>query len=44
VRRTSTPASSGSVLSGVKPNTTNSQPAAPAPQPSSPASKPAPAK
>jgi len=44
VRRTSTPASSGSVLSGVKPSTTNSQPAAPAPQPSSPASQPAPAK
>ena len=44
VRRSSTPASSGSVLSGVKPSTTNSQPAAPAPQPSSPASQPAPAK
>ena len=44
VRRTSNPASSGSVLSGVKPNTTNSQPAAPAKQPSSPASQPAPAK
>ena len=44
VRRTSNPAASGSVLSGVKPNTTNSQPAAPAPQPSSPASQPAPAK
>ncbi len=44
VRRTSNPAASGSVLSGVKPSTTKSQPAAPAPQPSSPASQPAPAK
>src|SRR6201987_4022643 len=41
VRRSSTPASSGSVLSGVKPSTTNSQPAAPA---KAPASQPAPAK
>lgn len=44
VRRTSNPAASGSVLSGVKPSTTNSKPATPAPQPSSPASQPAPAK
>jgi preprotein translocase subunit SecG len=44
VRRTSTPTASGSVLSGVKPGTTNSQPATPAPKPSSPASQPAPAK
>jgi preprotein translocase subunit SecG len=44
VRRTSNPAASGSVLSGVKPSTTNSKPATPAQQPSSPASQPSPAK
>src|ERR1700739_1185912 len=44
VRRSATPTASGSVLSGVKPGTTNSQPAPPAPKPSSPASQPAPAK
>src|ERR1700745_3655374 len=44
VRRSSTPASSGSVFSGVKPSTTKLQPAHPAPQPSSAASQPAPAK
>src|SRR5215831_3900005 len=36
VRRSTTPGSSGSVLSGVKPSTTKSQPA-PAPTPASPA-------
>ena len=43
VRRTGTPASSGSVLSGVKGSTTNSQPATPAQAPAAP-SQPAPAK
>jgi preprotein translocase subunit SecG len=43
VRRTGSPASSGSVLSGVKGSTTNSQPAAPAQAPAAP-SQPAPAK
>ena len=44
VRRSSTPASSGSVLSGMKPSTTKSQPAPPAQPPASPASQPAPSK
>jgi preprotein translocase subunit SecG len=43
VRRSGTQGS-GSVLSGVKGSTTNSQPAAPAKTPPSPASQPAPAK
>jgi preprotein translocase subunit SecG len=43
VRRSGTQGS-GSVLSGVKGSTTNSQPAAPAKAPASPASQPAPAK
>ena len=44
VRRSSSPASSGSVLSGVKPGTTKSQPAPPAQTPAPPASQPAPSK
>ena len=44
VRRSGAPASSGSVLSGVKPSTTKSQPAPPAQPPASPASQPAPSK
>lgn len=44
VRRSAAPAASGSVLSGVKPSTTNSQPATPAQPPTAPASQPAPAK
>jgi preprotein translocase subunit SecG len=43
VRRSGSSTSSGSVLSGVKPSTTNTQPAAPAQQPA-PTSQPAPAK
>ena len=43
VRRTGSPASSGSVLSGVKGGTTNSQPATPTQPPAAP-SQPAPAK
>src|SRR5437764_2865689 len=44
VRRTGTSGSSGSVLSGVKPSTTNSQPANPTQPPSAPASQPNPTK
>jgi len=44
VRRSNSPASSGSVLSGVKPGTTKSQPAPPAQTPAPPASQPAPSK
>src|SRR5262249_45654508 len=44
VRRTSGSTSSGSVLSGVKPTTTNTQPANPAQPPSTPASQPNPSK
>jgi preprotein translocase subunit SecG len=43
VRRSSAPAASGSVLSGVKPSTTT-QPATPAQAPAAPASQPVPAK
>jgi preprotein translocase subunit SecG len=44
VRRSGAPTSSGSVLSGVKPSTTNTQPATPAQAPAAPGSQPAPAK
>jgi preprotein translocase subunit SecG len=44
VRRSGAAPSSGSVLSGVKPSTTNSQPANPTQPPATPASQPNPAK
>ena len=44
VRRSGTPTPAGSVLSGVKPSTTTSQPANPPQAPATPASQPTPAK
>jgi len=44
VRRSGTTPSSGSVLSGVKPSTTNTQPANPTQPPTTPASQPNPTK